>query len=438
MSQSTDSNISNSQPPLKTGTFVGIVFALVFAVVAFFSGVSLGSSQSSQSANLFSFLTQESHSANTPADLTEFWEVWDLMEEKFAKTSSAEDISAEERVQGAIEGLVNSYEDPYTVYLRPADAQAFGEDISGNFGGVGMEVGLRNGMVTVISPLPNTPADEAGILAGDIIVSIDGESTENMGIDTAVKKIRGEKGTEVMLSIVREGETEVLEIGVVRDTISIPTIDTELRGDVFIVSLYSFNALAEAKMQQALREYVRSGAEKMVLDLRGNPGGFLQSAISISSYFLPTGKVVVTESFGDDRKDQHFRSQGKVIQSFTPENLVVLVNGGSASASEIVAGALNGHDVAMLMGEQTFGKGSVQELVDLDSGASLKVTIARWLTPDGTSISDGGLTPGIVVEGAVSESDQEATETDRQMEAALEYLAGNDISSYQATSSPTE
>jgi carboxyl-terminal processing protease len=245
-----------------------------------------------------------------------------------------------------------------------------------------------------------------------------------MTIDEAVKRIRGEKGTEVALKVAREGEMSLLDISITRDNITIPTVETEERDGVFVISLYSFNALAEAKMQQALREYMRSERNKLVLDLRGNPGGFLQSAIGIASYFLPTGKVVVKENFGDTRPEQVFRSQGRVVSEFTPENLVVLVDGGSASASEIVAGALRAHDVATLLGTQTFGKGSVQELVGLDSGASLKVTIARWLTPDNTSISDGGLEPEIEVERTPQ---QRLDGEDPQLDAAIDFLNGKTV-----------
>lgn len=412
--------------PLSTQAYLGIVFSLVFAIVAFFSGVSVGTNNGMQTANIFSFFQSDPDVvvAEEYPELDEFWRVWDLMEDKFAHATTSDSVSDDERVHGAIQGLVNSYGDSYSVYLPPQDAETFGEDISGNFSGVGMEVGMRNGMITIISPLPDTPADNAGVLAGDVIAEIDGESTEDMTVDEAVKRIRGEKGTEVVLQIAREGEMSFLEIPIERDKITIPTIETEQRDDIFIISLYSFNALAEAKMQEALREFVSSDAENLVLDLRGNPGGYLQSAIGIASYFLPTGKVVVKESFGDDRPDQLFRSQGRVIGDFNPNNFVVLVNGGSASASEIVAGALAEHDVATLLGTQTFGKGSVQELIDIDSGASLKVTVARWLTPGGTSISNGGLEPEIEVERTPQ---QRLDGEDPQLDAAIDYLLGRPI-----------
>lgn len=421
--ENNDSSLSNTKAKSSSNLLLGLGLAVVFAGAAFFSGLQLGSGvdfSARLEANAFSIFQPQT----TPVegvDLSDFWRVWNLMEDKYVFGTTTTK-TAEERMEGAIKGLVDSYEDPYTVYLPPKIAEQFEEDISGNFSGVGMEVGMRDGLVTVISPLPDTPAMRAGIIAGDTVVKIDEESTEGMSIDAAVNLIRGEKGTEVVLTIFREGETEFKEITVTRDTILIPTIKTELRGDVFVISLFSFNAIAEMKMQEALREYVNSGADKIVLDLRGNPGGFLQSAVSIAGYFLPTGKVVVRENFGEGLDEQVFRSQGKSLKQYTPEEVVVLINGGSASASEILAGALSEHGVATLIGETTFGKGSVQELVELPDGSSLKVTIARWLTPNGVSISEGGLAPDVTIKRTPQ---QIIDEEDPQLEAALEWLKGN-------------
>jgi carboxyl-terminal processing protease len=370
-------------------------------------------------ASLFSFFRNEAAPVEE-ADLTEFWRVWHLMDEKFAYGSSTERLTPEEKVEGAIAGMVERFDDPYTIFLPPTDASAFEEDIAGNFGGVGMEVGIRDGLVTVIAPLPDTPAADAGIIAGDVILEIDGTTTDGMSVDEAVKRIRGEEGTVVTLSLFREGANEPIEKSITRGSITIPTVETEVIGDVFVIRLYSFNALAEARMQEALRAYVESGQRKLLLDLRGNPGGYLQSAVAIASYFLPTGKVIVRESFGEGQTEEVYRSQGRTLRDAAPERMVVLVNQGSASASEILAGALREHDVATLIGEQTFGKGSVQELVPLPSGSSLKVTIARWLTPEGVNISENGLTPDIEVERTV---EQILADEDPQQQAALEYLA---------------
>jgi carboxyl-terminal processing protease len=408
----TESSLKSAQPLL------GIGLAVLFATATFFSGLHIGADTKLE-ANLFSFLSRESQADNS-VDLTEFWNVWNLLDEKFVTSkATSTTLTNEEKVQGAIAGLVKSYGDPYTIFMPPDDSAAFEEDISGNFSGVGMEVGIRERIITVIAPLPGSPAEKAGLIAGDMIVKIDDISTEDMGVDEAVRLIRGEKGTEVTLSIFREGEEGFRDVKVVRDTITIPTSKTEVRDDTFIISLYSFNAISEMEMQKALREYVKSGKKNLILDVRGNPGGYLQSAVAIASYFLPVGKTVVRESFSGDEEEEVYRSSGRELGKSAPEKFVVLVDGGSASASEILAGALKEHHVATIIGSQTFGKGSVQELVNLDDGSSLKVTVARWLTPEGTSISEGGLTPDIVVERT---PEDRLAGKDPQLDAALEFM----------------
>jgi carboxyl-terminal processing protease len=409
----------NETPTAKrTSSFLGMGLAVLLATATFFSGLHLGSDTKLQ-ANIFTSLFSRETRADDSVDLTEFWHVWNLMERKFVNGTTSVTLTDEEKIQGAIAGLVKSYGDPYTTYLPPADASQFEEDISGNFSGVGMEVGIRDDLITVIAPLPGSPAERAGLLAGDTIVKINEKTTEGMGVDEAVRLIRGDKGTEVRFTIYREGESEFKEISVVRDTIMIPTSKTEERDDVFIIALYSFNAIAESEMQQALRSYVKSGKKKLIIDLRGNPGGYLQSAVSIASYFLPLGKTIVRENFGPEQKEDVYRSSGKTLGSALPEKFVILVDGGSASASEILGGALQEHHIATLVGSKTFGKGSVQELVKLDDGSSLKVTIARWLTPNGLSISEGGLTPDIVVERTPADR---TAGVDPQLDAALEFM----------------
>lgn len=397
--------------------FLGIGLAVLLATATFFSGLHIGNDTQLE-ANIFSFLSRETR-ADDAVNMDEFWRVWNLLDQKFVISSTTPPLSREEKIRGAISGLVKSYSDPYTIYLPPEESASFEEEISGNFSGVGMEVGIRDDIVTIISPLPNSPAEKAGLIAGDSIIRIDGESSEGMSIDEAVQRIRGEQGTEVSITIFRKGEEEFRDIKVIRDTITIPTSKTEIKGDVFVISLYSFNALSEAEMQQALRAYVKSGKKKLVLDLRGNPGGYLQSAVAIGSYFIPLGKTIVRESFGGDTKEEIYRSSGRMLGAFAPEKFVVLVDGGSASASEILAGALKEHHVATIIGSQTFGKGSVQELVKLEDGSSLKVTVARWLTPDGISISEGGLTPDIVVERTPADRTELK---DPQLDTALEFL----------------
>ena len=434
-------NDEDSQSENKRASFKGLGYFLAFllAVGAFFSGIQMGqgTAEIQQTANLFNFFNRESkaEASNGRPDLTEFWEVWDLLDEKFAQSGTSTEFTDEERLQGAIDGMVEALGDPYTVYLPPAEATAFNEDVSGNFSGVGMEVGLRDRLVTVIAPLPDTPAEKAGVVAGDVIVKIDDTTTENMGIDEAVKLIRGEQGTVVTLEVYREGEMEFLTIPITRDNIDIPTVKTERVGDTFILAIYSFNAVAQEQVADALREYLDSGASNLVLDVRGNPGGFLQSAVNIASYFLPAGKVVVSEEFSDSSQNDVFRSKGRQIQEFTPQNLVVLVDGGSASASEILAGALKDHGVATIIGSQTFGKGSVQELVPVKGGSSLKVTVARWLTPNGTSISNNGLTPDITIDRTPQER---VAGEDPQKDAAVRFLAGEEVVSESFEEQVTE
>jgi carboxyl-terminal processing protease len=422
-----------------TKSVTALLVAIAFATGTFFSGLHVGtlqalSGQETQQAGLFSLFAG---SAGQPTDveLAEFWKVWELLDEKFAAATSTFSLTAEQKVQGAISGLVDTYGDPYTTYMPPTEAASFDEDISGNFSGVGMEVGMRDDVITVIAPLANTPAEKAGIMAGDVIVKIDDTTTEGMGVDEAVRKIRGEEGTPVRFSLYRQGELEIKEITVIRAKIEIPTVATKKIDDVFVISLYSFNALAEMKMQEALREYTQSGADKLVLDLRGNPGGYLQGAVAIASYFLPAGKVVLRESYGDDRPEDVYRSQGRTLKQFAPQEMVVLIDGGSASASEILAGALSQHGYGVLIGTDSFGKGSVQELVNLPSGASLKVTIARWLTPNGTSISNGGLKPEIYVERT---PEDRLAGKDPQLDTALQYLHGTYVPPVASTTPAQE
>lgn len=422
----TSQNKDLSSNPRRSSV-LGVTLALLLAVGAFFGGLQADKliSANAQTASIFSFFSKPEVKANE-VDLSEFWHVWNLLDERFISASSTMTVSAEDKMYGAIQGLVKSYGDPYTVFLPPVASEAFAEDISGNFSGIGMEVGNRDGAITVIAPLKDTPADRAGLATGDIIVKIDETSTEGMSIDDAVRRIRGEKGTVVKLSIYREGDLEFRDIEVTRDTIDIPTVKTEQKGDDFIISLYSFNALSEVKMQEALKDYVKSDASNIVLDLRGNPGGYLQSAVAIGGYFLPTGKVVVRERESEEGKEKLYRSQGKTLQDRTPKKMVVLVDNGSASASEILAGALQEHGYATLIGVNTFGKGSVQELIPIDDGSSLKVTIARWFTPNGVSISDGGLTPDIIIKRT---PEQRMEGVDPQMEAAIKFLDGETVES---------
>lgn len=359
-------------------------------------------------------------------DFASFWKAWNVINQKFVGTtaSSSKPVTDQDKVYGAIQGLAASLNDPYTVFFPPVENEIFESDVRGNFEGVGMEIGLQDGVLTVIAPLKGTPAYNAGIKPGDKILKIDGQSTYNWTTEQSVTKIRGKGGTTVTFNILRTGTKDAFDISVVRAQIDIPTINTELRSDgIFVIELYSFSAQSPDLFRKALREFVESGSDKLILDLRGNPGGYLEAAIDMASWFLPPGTVVVKEDFGAKQEPTVFRSRGYDIFS---ENLkfVILIDGGSASASEILAGALNEQKVATLVGEKTFGKGSVQELVSITSDTSLKVTIARWLTPNGNTISLNGIEPEYKVKFTKEDA---AKNIDPQKNKAVEILLNGTV-----------
>ena len=406
---------------------MGVLLALFFA---FGGGVYMGvverqqqvvSAAGGTTTYAVSGITQPSD-----VDMTMFWEAYNLLNQNFVVTHASSTFPTKEKqIQGAIAGLTQSFGDPYTVFLPPSDAQVFQEDISGSFGGVGMQIDHNTkGQLAVVSPLKDTPAERAGIRSGDLILQIGTTTTDGLSVTEAVKLIRGPKGTAVNLVLSRPGETNPLTVSVVRDTINIPLIKSYQRDDgIFVIELYSFSENSVNLFRDALRQFVQSGDTKLLFDLRGNPGGYLDAAVKMASYFLPVGSTVVTEDFKGKQESVAHRSLGYNLFSNNQNfKMAILVDQGSASASEILAGALQQHNVAKLVGTRTFGKGSVQQLMDLGGGAELKVTIARWLIPGGTSISDGGLTPDIKADRTV---DNAKAGKDPQTDAAVIYLLNN-------------
>ncbi|OHA98562.1 MAG: hypothetical protein A3E02_00115 [Candidatus Zambryskibacteria bacterium RIFCSPHIGHO2_12_FULL_38_34] len=390
---------------------------VLIAAVLFTAGFYVGKGNSSLKNAPMGLLNATSTES---VDLGAFWKAWNLLDQKFSPGSSTTPlISNQNKIWGAIQGLANSYGDPYTVFFPPVESKSFEEEITGSFGGVGMEIGIQDGVLTVVAPLKGTPAEAAGIKAGDKIISIGDKSTLNISTDEAIGLIRGEVGTSVVVTFGRVGVKESITKTLVRANIEIPTVDTKiLPGGVFVISLYSFSANSPNLFRGALREFVQSGADKLVLDLRNNPGGYLEAALDMASWFLSTGKVVVTENFGDKISPEVYRSKGYDI--FTDKlKFAILVNEGSASASEILAGAMQDHKKAILIGNKTFGKGSVQELIPVTSDTSLKITVAHWFTPSGKSISNSGLTPDIEVKLIVGNTKDGV---DPQMDAAVKYL----------------
>ncbi len=392
-----------------------IVFALLIAIV-FVLGAYTGTKKSVANFLAPKQTIDQSLASTSTIDLSEFWDVWNLLDKKYPFKKQAPDN--QDKIYGAISGLVDSFNDPYTTFFPPDQAKLFNAQIKGSFGGVGMEVGVKNNLITVIAPIKNSPAEIAGIQAGDIITQIDDKKTDTMSIDTAIGFIRGDVGTPVTLSIAREGLNEIKKITIVRDTVKLPVLETSEQGKVFIISLYSFSENSESLFVDALKQFKASGKTRLVIDLRNNPGGFLESAIGIGSYFLPEGKTIVRENFGNDTPEHIHQSKGYNLLDKKPR-IIILVNKGSASASEILAGALSEHHVATLVGTTTFGKGSVQELIDLPDKSSLKITIAKWLTPNGNSISEKGIVPDIVVEDAPILNKKTNTYSDPILEKAI-------------------
>ncbi len=410
-------------------TKLAAIVAVLIVSAGFFAGTAVGASHAAPATAIVAAMgIQENYVPPAGIDFTPVWKAWAVIDEKYvpphaASTTATSTLSGatdpQRRVWGLVEGLADSLDDPYTVFMPPVQAQIFNEDIAGNFEGVGMEIAIRDSMLTVVSPLKDSPSERAGMKAGDRIIKIDDTETRGMTVEAAVQKIRGPKDTQVTFIVVREGASDTKEIQVTRDVINIPTIKTTQRSDgIFVINLYNFSATSAGLFRGALREFVESGSNKLILDLRGNPGGYLEAAVDIASWFLPQGSVVVTEDYVDKQSDIVHRSRGYNVFGVNL-HMIILVDRGSASASEILAGALKHYHIAELLGTNTFGKGSVQELVPITSDTSLKLTVARWLTPDGVQIPITGIEPDIM---ATTTDEQIKAGKDVQFDKAVELL----------------
>jgi carboxyl-terminal processing protease len=396
--------------PEERKKFISKILSVFLVIVVFFGGILIGHYSS---AGISSSATDLSVSENK--DLNQFWKVWKLLNDKYPFKDKIP--SDNDRLYGAIGGMVNSFNDPYTMFFPPKEAKLFAEEVKGEFSGVGMEVTQKDGLLTVISPLKGSPAEKAGILPGDILVKINGTTTENMNVDEAISQIRGKEGTTVKVTVARKDKNELIDITITRATIAVPIVDTKTTGDVFVISLYSFSENSSKLFTEALQKFTDSHLKKLVIDLRNNPGGYLDAAVDIGSYFIPQGKIIVRENQGNDSPELVYRSHGTDMSLPSGLKTVVLMNSGSASASEILAGALSEHGAADIVGSQSFGKGSVQELIPLSDGSSVKITVAKWLTPNGVSISEKGITPKY----AITEKPTEKN-TDPVMQKALTLL----------------
>ncbi len=353
---------------------------------------------------------------SSDVDFNLFWDVWDILQKEYV---DKEKINEKKMFYGAIKGLVSSLDDPYTVFMEPKIAKEFSDDLAGTFEGIGAEIGIKNDILTIIAPLPDMPAEKAGLKAGDKVYAIDGDTTAGISIDEAVSNIRGPKGTNVVLSIFRKEFDEVKDIEITRGKIIVKSIRTSIdeENNIFNIKITNFNSDTEDLFNKAVKEAVKLNPKGIILDLRNNPGGYLETAIEVSSEWV-NKKIVVTEKYSEEKKFEHLSRGRARLESFPT---VVLVNEGSASASEIVSGALQDYDKAIIIGKKTFGKGSVQTLTNLDDGSSVKITVAKWLTPNGRSINDEGIEPDIEIEFTIENFN---AGDDPQMEKAIEILTG--------------
>ncbi len=349
------------------------------------------------------------------ADLTIFWQVWDMLYKSYVDETS---LSDQRMVYGAIKGMVASLDDPYTVYMTPDETKEFDQSLNGQLEGIGAELTVRDGNLIVVSPLKNSPAEKAGLMPDDIVYKIDGLMTSDMTLFDAIMKIRGQKGTKVVLTIVRKSVDKPFEVSIERDTVNVESVSMEDKGKgIFLISINEFNDTTKPEFEAKIKELLLLDPKGIILDLRNNGGGYLDISVDILSEFLTDNADVVTIKRRNEADNETMHVSGNAKLADVP--LVVLINGGSASASEIVAGAIQDHKRGLLIGEQSFGKGSVQEVDPLPDGSSLRMTIAKWYTPNGKNIDKVGIKPDMEVKLTQEDADKDK---DPQLDAAIKYL----------------
>ena len=391
-------------------------------LVSGFSGFTIGSSLESsndvsETAIVVTDEDKEFSKASKEVPFSLYWQVWDTIKNEYYK----QPVKDSNLFYGSLRGMVYGLGDPYSEFFEPKTAEEFQEELKGSFEGIGAEIGMKNDQVTIIAPLPDSPAEKAGIRAGDRVLAIDGIDTAYMTLDEAVRRIRGEKGTSVRLTILPKGERDLFsEITVIRDVIEVKSVTFKTLNDdkIFYITLNHFNADTKEVFGEAVVAALSKNPKGIILDLRNNPGGFLDAAVKVAGYWTGNNTVVIEQFSSGDRNTY----EGGVEPLLKPYKTVVLVNGGSASASEIVAGALKDYKLATIIGENTFGKGTVQSLETLPDGSAMKLTVAEWLTPNGALIEESGVTPDIIIERTEEDYDKDL---DPQLDRAIEFLNSN-------------
>lgn len=419
---------------MQSNKLTSILLYAAIAIFLFGSGYKFGiynTQAAPNSTTLVNLKMGESFSSSNsnPKDINMnlFWETWNKLEEKYVDKQK---LDKKKMYYGAIKGLAASLEDPYTFFLTPEENKQTKDDLGGRFEGIGAQLGLKDNQIVVVAPLKESPAEKAGIRAGDIITAVDGKSTKGWTLLQGVSKIRGPKKTPVKLTIQRGGKTS--DYTIIRDEIHIPSVELSYKSkkdctssscpQAAVLKLNQFGEQTNSEWDKAVQTIADKWQKKeisgMVLDLRDNPGGFLESAVYIASEFIPEGKRIVKQEStkASESRDYTVYRDGKLLDI----PLVVMINEGSASASEIVAGALRDYNRAKLIGQKSFGKGSVQEAIDLKDNAGLHITIAKWILPKGDWINGKGIEPEIKVQNpAVDENDTEEP-ADEQLEKAID------------------
>jgi len=401
----------------NSSKLTNLLLILSFIILVFGSGYKLGEYKNRL---FFQQPTTNNQSADwrTNVNFDLFWDTWNKLQERYVDQKK---IDPKKMYYGAIKGMVASIEDPYTFFLTPEENKQTKDDLGGKFEGIGAQLGLKDNRIVIIAPLKKSPAETAGVRAGDFINKVDNASTKNWTLSQAVSKIRGPKNTKVKLTLERNNkETEVT---IVREQIIIASVELSVKKNIAVLKINQFGDNTNEEWNKAVDEIKSQWSNKqikgLVLDIRDNPGGYLDSSVYLASEFLPLGKLVVkqeTTLYGN--KEYRVSKIGK-LQDIP---LTVLINKGSASASEILAGALRDHKRAQLIGEKSFGKGSVQEALDLKEGAGLHVTVAKWILPNGDWINSKGIEPNIKILNEIKEGNTITQETDKQLEKAIQIL----------------